>query len=83
MLAASLDDSPKSVEMRALLEEVAALSPQVSFDLRNDNLRKPSFRIERVGTDIGVVFAGIPMGHEFTSFVLALLQVGGHPSKAQ
>ena len=81
VLAASLDDSPKSVEMRALLEEVAALSPQVSFDLRNDNLRKPSFRIERVGTDIGVVFAGIPMGHEFTSFVLALLQVGGHPSK--
>ena len=81
VLAASLDDSPKSIEMRELLEEVAALSPQVSFDLRNDNLRKPSFRIERVGTEVGVIFAGIPMGHEFTSFVLALLQVGGHPAK--
>jgi alkyl hydroperoxide reductase subunit F len=81
VLAASLDDSRKSIEMRELLEEVAALSPQVSFDLRNDNARKPSFRIERVGTEVGVVFAGIPMGHEFTSFVLALLQVGGHPAK--
>ena len=81
VLAASLDDSRKSIEMRALLEEVAALSPQVSFDLRNDNARKPSFRIERVGMEVGVVFAGIPMGHEFTSFVLALLQVGGHPAK--
>lgn len=81
VLAASLDDSKKSAEMLALLEEVAALSPKVSFERRDDNPRRPSFRIERAGTDIGVVFAGIPMGHEFTSLVLALLQVGGHPSK--
>ncbi len=44
-------------------------------------MRKPSFAIVRAGTDISVRFAGIPMGHEFTSLVLALLQVGGHPSK--
>lgn len=81
VLAASLDDSRKSVETRELLEEVAALSPLVTYERRDDNARRPSFRIERAGTDIGVVFAGIPMGHEFTSFVLALLQVGGHPSK--
>src|SRR5690606_19686334 len=43
---------------------------------------KPSFLIRWAGTDIGVRFAGLPMGHEFTSLVLALLQVGGHPSKA-
>ncbi len=41
--------------------------------------RRPSFTIDRVGTDVSVGFAGIPMGHEFTSLVLALLQVGGHP----
>jgi alkyl hydroperoxide reductase subunit F len=46
------------------------------------DVRRPSFAINRVGTHIGVRFAGIPMGHEFTSLVLALLQVGGHPSKA-
>src|SRR5690606_41415864 len=46
------------------------------------DVRRPSFAINRIGTDIGVRFAGIPMGHEFTSLVLALLQVGGHPSKA-
>jgi alkyl hydroperoxide reductase subunit F len=44
-------------------------------------VRKPSFSINRAGTDIGVRFAAIPLGHEFTSLVLALLQVGGHPIK--
>ena len=42
--------------------------------------RRPSFPIRRAGTDVEVAFAGIPLGHEFTSLVLALLQVGGHPS---
>ncbi|HEY6799785.1 MAG TPA: alkyl hydroperoxide reductase subunit F, partial [Agromyces sp.] len=48
----------------------------------DDDERRPSFAIERAGTDVSVRFAGIPMGHEFTSLVLALLQVGGHPSTA-
>jgi alkyl hydroperoxide reductase subunit F len=43
--------------------------------------RTPSFEIRRSGSDIAVGFAGLPMGHEFTSLVLALLQVGGHPSR--
>ena len=82
-LVASLDDSAKSRELNELLQEIEALSPKIS--LRHDDgadVRKPSFAIRRVGTDIGVSFAGIPLGHEFTSLVLALLQVGGHPSKA-
>jgi len=80
-LVASTNDSAKSREMMELLDEVAALSDQVSVVRADDDQRRPSFLIRRVGTDIGVRFAGVPMGHEFTSLVLALLQVGGHPSK--
>lgn len=80
-LVASTNDSAKSREMMELLDEVAALSDQVSVLRADDDQRRPSFLIRRVGTDIGVRFAGVPMGHEFTSLVLALLQVGGHPSK--
>ncbi|MDO6415961.1 alkyl hydroperoxide reductase subunit F [Sphingomonas sp. BIUV-7] len=81
-LVASLDDAPKSHELARLLEDIAALAPEMISVLREGDKRSPSFMIRRVGTDIGVRFAGIPMGHEFTSLVLALLQVGGHPSKA-
>ena len=82
-LVASLDDRAASSEMLALLQEIASLSPRITLiERRGDDERKPSFRINRIGTDIGVRFAGIPLGHEFTSLVLALLQVGGHPSKA-
>jgi hypothetical protein len=65
---------------RALLEDIAALSDKISCATAPD-ARKPSFAIRRRGTDIAVRFAGIPLGHEFTSLVLALLQVGGHPVK--
>ncbi|WP_404712852.1 alkyl hydroperoxide reductase subunit F [Sphingomonas sp. MMS24-J13] len=81
-LVASLDDAPKSRELGELLNEIAALSDKIDVVHANDDKRVPSFMIRRKGTDIGVRFAGIPMGHEFTSLVLALLQVGGHPSKA-
>ena len=80
-LVASLDDGAKSQELDELLREIASLSDKISYTRRDDDARKPSFAINRAGTDIGVRFAGIPMGHEFTSLVLALLQVGGHPSK--
>ncbi|MDO7842367.1 alkyl hydroperoxide reductase subunit F [Sphingomonas immobilis] len=80
-LVSSLGDDAKSKELGELLHEIAALSDKVSV-AAGDDARKPSFLIRRVGTDIAVRFAGIPMGHEFTSLVLALLQVGGHPSKA-
>jgi alkyl hydroperoxide reductase subunit F len=81
-LVASLDESAKSVELLGLLNEIAALSDLITVDRRDDALRRPSFAINRLGTDVGVRFAGIPTGHEFTSLVLALLQVGGHPVKA-
>ncbi|HZV56111.1 MAG TPA: alkyl hydroperoxide reductase subunit F [Sphingobium sp.] len=80
-LVPALDDSPKSAEMRGLLDDIAALSDKVSVAADDGDARKPSFAIRRAGTDISVRFAGLPMGHEFTSLVLALLQVGGHPPK--
>ena len=80
-LAASLDDGAKSQEMLALLQDIASLSDKITFVRTDDDARKPSFAINRTGTDIGVRFAGLPMGHEFNSLILALLQVGGHPSK--
>ncbi|MCD2322576.1 alkyl hydroperoxide reductase subunit F [Sphingomonas sp. IC-56] len=80
-LVASTGDDAKSREMETLLNEIAALSDKIDVVTGADK-RTPSFMIRRKGTDIGVRFAGLPMGHEFTSLVLALLQVGGHPSKA-
>lgn len=87
-LVAHLDDSAKSIELHTLLDEIAALSPDISVLVAESPLegggdvRRPSFSIERAGTDVSVDFAGIPLGHEFTSLILALLQVGGHPSTA-
>ncbi|MBN8715465.1 MAG: alkyl hydroperoxide reductase subunit F [Xanthomonadales bacterium] len=79
-LVASLDDSPAARELDALLDEIAALSPKITR-VAGDDARTPSFLIRRAGSDVQVGFAAIPLGHEFTSLVLALLQVGGHPVK--
>jgi NADH-dependent peroxiredoxin subunit F len=81
-IVASLDDSAKSQELLALLSDIATLSTRVNvIERRDDEQRKPSFSIGEPGKVTGIRFAGIPMGHEFTSLVLALLQVGGHPIK--
>ena len=80
-LVASLDDSAGAAEMRALLDDVASLSPLVSARYDGSDARRPSFQITRAGADMGLRFAAVPMGHEFTSLVLALLQAGGHPPK--
>jgi len=81
-IVASLDDGDKSREMLGLLQDIASLSTRITvIESRDDNERKPSFSINRTGSDIGVRFAAIPLGHEFTSLVLALLQVGGHTLK--
>jgi len=80
-LRASLDDSDASRELERLLHGIAALSDKVGYERTDDDARRPSFAIARAGTDIDVRFAGIPLGHEFTSLVLALLWVGGHPPK--
>ena len=80
-IVASLGDGEKSREMLELLEEITGLSDKISLRTDGDDVRRPSFALNRIGGDISLRFAGIPMGHEFTSLVLALLQVGGHPSK--
>ncbi|MGH1503073.1 MAG: alkyl hydroperoxide reductase subunit F [Acidimicrobiales bacterium] len=81
-LVASTDDGAKSTEMVELLTSIAELSDDITLVHDGADDRRPSFEVRRVGSDVSVTFAGIPMGHEFTSLVLALLQVGGHPSKA-
>jgi len=82
-LVAAYDDGAKSQELKQLLDELEPMSEKISLRTEEStDVRRPSFAINRVGhDDIGVRFAGIPMGHEFTSLILALLQVGGHPSK--
>ncbi|MFP5393854.1 MAG: alkyl hydroperoxide reductase subunit F, partial [Gammaproteobacteria bacterium] len=82
-LIASLDDSAKSAELRELLLEIATLSDKVSVDQNGADARKPSFVIAREGETSGVRFAAIPLGHEFTSLVLALLWTGGHPPRVE
>ncbi|MEO8407078.1 MAG: alkyl hydroperoxide reductase subunit F [Oxalobacteraceae bacterium] len=81
-LVASLDTGDKSREMQSLLQEIVSLSDKISLIERFDAAeRTPSFSINRPGGAIGIRFAAIPMGHEFTSLVLALLHTGGHPPK--
>jgi len=80
-LIATLDGSEKSAELRELLQEIAELSDKVSVDESGSDARKPSFVVTKEGETRGVRFAAIPMGHEFTSLVLALLWTGGHPPK--
>ena len=83
-LVASLDDRPASAEMRELLSEIAAIAPaKISARFDGADARRPSFQITRAGADMGMRFAAIPMGHEFTSLLLALLWAGGHPPKAE
>ena len=82
-LVASLDDSEVAAQMRELLDEIAALNDKVSARYDGTATRRPSFQITRAGADMGVHFAAVPMGHEFTSLVLALLQAGGHPPKVE
>lgn len=83
-IVASLDDSKASGEMLSLLKDVAEVSPLVTLtESRDDNHRKPSFSVNRPSENHGPRFAGLPMGHEFTSLILALLQIGGYPPKVE
>ena len=82
-LVASLDESEASGKMREMIHEVEALSDKVSVREDGQFERRPSFSVARVGEAPRIHFAGLPMGHEFTSLILALLQTGGHPPKAE
>ncbi len=78
---ASLGDGPDAQDMRAFLQDLDGLNDKLTLRWDGIDVRQPSFQVTRAGHDMGVRFAGIPMGHEFTSLVLALLQAGGHPPK--
>ena len=80
-LVASLDDSTQAQEMRGLLTDITELSSKVSLRENGAASLRPSFAISQPGETPRISFAGIPMGHEFTSLILALLQTGGHPPK--
>ena len=80
-LVASLDGSKISQEMRGLLDDVVAQTDKIALRLDGSDARVPSFEIRGKDASQGVRFAGLPMGHEFTSLVLALLQVSGYPPK--
>jgi alkyl hydroperoxide reductase subunit F len=82
-LVASLDDSETGKEMSELLSTIVGLSDKVTLDTSGTDARKPSFAVVREGETQGVRFAGLPLGHEFTSLVLALLWTGGHPPKVE
>lgn len=83
-IVASLDDSPASGQLQSLLKDITDVSPLVSVrESRDDSQHKPSFSINRPGENTGPRFAGLPMGHEFTSLILALLQTGGYPPKVE
>jgi len=82
-IVASLDDGESSREMLALLKQVASLSGHITLKTDGTDARRPSFSLNRTGSDMKLRFAAIPLGHEFTSLVLALLWVGGHPPKVE
>ena len=82
-LIATLDGSEKSMELRELLHAIAELSDKVSVEESGSDARCPSFVVAKAGESRGVRFAAIPLGHEFTSLVLALLWTGGHPPKVE
>jgi NADH-dependent peroxiredoxin subunit F len=80
-LVASLDDSDASRETLELLQEIAAVCDRIALIADGADPRCPSFAIRPPGKDAVITFAGLPMGHEFNSLILALLQAGGHPPK--
>jgi len=80
VLTVSAGDDNVSRDMLALIDELTAMSSKIKVEKAKLE-RTPSFSVNRVGEDTGVTFAGVPLGHEFTSLVLALLQVSGRPPK--
>ncbi|MBI3380676.1 MAG: alkyl hydroperoxide reductase subunit F [Aquabacterium sp.] len=83
-IVASLSDSENSREMLDLLQTITGLrSDKITLKTDGQDARKPSFTLQRAGSGTSLRFAGLPLGHEFTSLVLALLWTGGHPPKVE
>lgn len=83
VITASLDEGKSSQEMHAFLQDIVGLTDKITLKTDGTDARRPSFTLARPGEEERIRFAAIPMGHEFTSLVLALLQVGGHPPKIE
>lgn len=82
-LLASLDDSEKSSELLTLLQEVAEQSDKIILATNGQATNRPSFSVGAAGDKARINFSGLPMGHEMTSFILAVLQSGGYPPKVE
>ena len=83
-LVVALDDSAKAQEVSSLANDIVALSDLITrIDHNDGQVRAPSLTVRGVESNSTMVFAGVPMGHEFTSLVLALLHSGGHPLKVE
>lgn len=81
-IVASLGDDEVSKEMMNLLNELASMCDLIHIE-QGSLKRTPSFSINRKNEETGIVFAGVPLGHEFSSLILALLQVSGRPPKIE
>ena len=82
-LTATLDDSAKSAEMLELLNEVAEQSDKITVSIDGQSPNVPSFTVGKKGEVARIAFSGLPMGHEMTSFILAILQASGYPPKVE
>ncbi|MBM7624635.1 alkyl hydroperoxide reductase subunit F [Sporohalobacter salinus] len=82
LLKVSVGSDKVSNDMLDLVEELTSMSSKIEVE-KTSLPRTPSFSVNRVGEDTGVIFAGVPLGHEFTSLVLALLQVSGRAPKVE
>lgn len=82
LLKVSAGTDTVSNEMMDLVNELSSMSDKITVE-QTTLPRTPSFSVNRVGEDAGITFAGVPLGHEFTSLVLALLQVSGRPPKVE
>ncbi|WP_315907031.1 alkyl hydroperoxide reductase subunit F [Priestia koreensis] len=80
LLKVSAGEDKVSHDMLALVDELATMSSRIKVE-KTELERTPSFSVNRIGEDTGITFAGVPLGHEFTSLVLALLQVSGRAPK--
>jgi NADH-dependent peroxiredoxin subunit F len=83
VITASLGEGESSREMHEFLQDIVGLTDKITLKTDGTDARRPSFTLARPGEQERIRFAAIPMGHEFTSLVLALLQVGGHPPKIE
>ena len=86
-IEASLDETAASNQLKQLLQAVQASSDKIRLSFDGRDIRKPSFSIRQDAMagenalEQALSFAAIPLGHEFSSLVLALLWAGAHPPK--